>query len=174
MDNQQHGDIYAPSLGQRSAYTDFIVQLLRDAPTAAVVTFDEIAQVTGLKKKQYLQYLYSAIKIVETDHGKVFRSVRNVGYQHVKENEVPTYATRKHVSQLRGNARRFRSKLDTVDPSKLTPDERIEHTVAIMNVSLMEDIADKKTQKQIRKKATRNPLDGYPVGNFLEALKTFK
>lgn len=156
-------------IGQRSPITIFLVQLFRDAPEASIVSFAQISDAAQLPKHQCYPYIQSALRIVESEYGRVFANIRNVGYEHLPDGKVSKYANTKHVQKLKNNAKQFRRKLETVDTAKLNPGERVEYTMANLNAHLMETTTAPKTQKRIQSKASANPMESFPIDRFLEA-----
>lgn len=162
----------ASNIGKRSVYTNFLVQAMRQVPEGGTFTYAQAAEVTQLPKSKFMHYLYSAVGILLKEYGLNFQCDRNVGYSHVPAENVPSIANRKQVKKIRKTTARYRDELEAVDPGAISQQSRIEHTLGLTNVAIMESVASAKSQRELRK-ATKvqacDPMKGIDRKGLIEA-----
>lgn len=160
------------TVGKRSVYTNFLVQAMREVPEGSVFTYAQAEKVTQLPKPKLKHYIYSAVGILLRDYGLNFQAERNVGYSHVPAENVPGVANRKQIKKIRSTTARYRDELEAVDPGVISQQSRIEHTLGLTNVAIMESVVDAQSQRELRK-ASRiqacEPMHGIDRQGILEA-----
>lgn len=167
--NAQEG---ASNIGKRSVHTNFLVQAMRQIPEGDTFTYAQAAEVTRMPKYKFMHYLYSAVNILLKEYGLNFQCDRSVGYTHVAAESVPALANRKQVKKIRNTTARYRDELEAVDPGAISQQSRIEHTLGLTNVAIMESVVNAKSQRELRK-ATKvqacDPLKGLDRKGLIEA-----
>lgn len=164
----------ASNVGKRSVHTHFLVQAMRQVPEGETFTYAQVEAITQMPKAKSMSYLYSAIDILLKEYGLNFQCDRTVGYTHVPQENVPAIANRKQIKKIRSSTARYRNELEAVDPGTISQQARIEHTLGLANVAVMESVADAKTQRELKKSAAKqtvNPTKGLDVKGILEAAK---
>lgn len=162
----------ASNIGKRSVHTNFLVQAMRQIPEGDTFTYVQAEEVTQLPKVRLKHYIYSAVSILLKEYGLNFQAVRNVGYAHIPAENVPAIANRKQVKKIRSTTARYRDELEAVDPGTISQQSRIEHTLGLTNVAIMESVASAKSQRELRK-ATKvqscDPMKGIDREGLIEA-----
>jgi hypothetical protein len=105
------------TIGERSIYTQNIVDRFVESKVGEIVTYEELSRVIGMNVrpgKQGYSYLSSAIKIVERENSIVMDNVQKVGYKHQEDETVAESS----MSLLRKNSksvsRRMKNRLATL------------------------------------------------------------
>lgn len=155
------------TIGKRAVHTQLLVQAMRQVAEGQTFTYAQAEAITSLPKAKLMHYLYSAIDILLKDYGLNFQCDRTVGYTHIPAEKVPAVANKKQIKKIRNTARRYRDELEAVDPFALPDQARIEHTLGMTNVSLVEAVASSKSQRALRKQ-TQNMI-GDPVQSLDKA-----
>lgn len=160
------------NVGKRSVHTNFLVQAMRQVPEGQTFTYAQAEEITQLPKSKLMGYLYSAVNILLKEYGINFQCDRTIGYTHIPAENVPSTANRKQIKRLRSSTSRYRDELEAVDPGTISPQAKVEHTLGLTNVAIMESVIEAKAQRELRKtveKTTCDPMKNLDTKAILEA-----
>jgi hypothetical protein len=147
---------------RRSFETIAVVDILRRCPEGETVTYQQITDaMNGLSSQGKGRHHVSSAREILESEGIFFRCVTNTGYQRLPQNEAVTYTQVTHKKRLKNDTKRFRNKLEGVDPSKLTePQARQDYQLAIADLTLREAIASKPAEKVLKEHISNRPAQG--------------
>jgi hypothetical protein len=168
-------EINPSALGRRHVITTELVEAMRQVEEGQLFSYDQILEITQLTKTKSYGYIQSAKKILENEYGMVFENEINAGYRRLHHGEIPSTANRKHVAKLKSNAKRFRNKLEAVNPTELSPSEQITYTLGITNLHVMESLTDPRSQRALRKQivSSSDATKQLDKEKILDSLKGF-
>ena len=163
----------ASTVGKRSIHTNFLVQAMREIPEGQTFTYAQAEEITQLPKVKLMGYLYSAVNILLKEYGLNFQCDRTVGYTHIPAENVPSIANRRQVKKIRATTSKYRDELEAVDPVTISQQAKIEHTLGLTNVAIMESVATAKAQRELKKtlaaKPPSDPMKSLDIKGIMEA-----
>lgn len=112
---------------ERSAATNQIVELLLACPEGGIVTYETMIKETNrdiTRRDRHL--LASALRIAQKNARMVFGTIRGVGKQRMRPNELMKEGGRR-VKIIGRHAKIGGSVMDTAEMERLTADERLAH-----------------------------------------------
>lgn len=134
-----------------------LVELVESTNPGEVLTYEKLAELFDLWDKSAIQANVNGAKAsVEKNTKKALEAVRNEGYRVVNAAEHHRLATH-HQRKGRGQLKRAMSKVNYVDMSQLTPDQR---TVIISSRVVLAAQADFERRADL-KYAKREDLEAY-------------
>lgn len=153
----------------RSVQTNAIIELLREAPMGAVVSYAKISDAIGEEITTRRHYLESATKALY-DEGVAFGTVRGEGVKRLTAEEIPAIGVSaiKHIGR---HARRARKRMGVVGSMNDVSNEvRIKVNATASMLGVIENFSGNKSRKVVEAAVTKTqgPI---PPMKLLEALK---
>lgn len=154
----------------RSVQTSTIMELLREAPIGAVVTYGKISEAIGEDVSNGARHhLTSAVKALY-DEGLPFGTVRGEGVKRLTSEEIPAIGDHA-LLRIRRASRRARKRMGVVNGMNDVPNEvRVKVNTAASMLGVIENFAANKSRKAVEAEVekVKGPI---PPMKLLEALK---
>lgn len=105
------------TIGERSIYTQSLVNLVKDTKPGDIVTFEKLGEEIGMGCRPHevgYSYWHTAKKILEKEHNIVMDNVKTIGYKHREKAEVGQESTSLYKDRIKSVNRRLKRRLDTL------------------------------------------------------------
>lgn len=145
---------------QRSFETTALIELLKNTDIDQLVSYGQMKEAlngVNVQLSKGRNYLYSALEIIQPE-GYYFRCIPGDGYLRITHAEAVRYNRTLHKQRLRSDTKRFRSRLENIDPSKLPEQsDRQNYHLALADLSLRESIGSKETERLLSSHVANRP-----------------
>lgn len=144
----------------RSLETTQMINLFRSMKVGDTLTYKEISKAVGVnpQEKEGSGFLRTALGIVqqgdldENEPPVHLKNIHGIGYQRLGDAEAVKYVTQYHQKRFRSDTKRFKSKVEAIDPAQMKlPEDRQNYGLAVHMVGLREAISSKQTERVIKK-----------------------
>jgi len=154
------------TIGERSIYTQNIVDRFKNTKAGEIVSYDELCQVIGMECRPNsigYNYVYTAIGIVQKEYGINMDNVRNVGYKHRDKNEVGQESMGRYKDMLKSVNKRTQRRLNTLDENweGLSEEAKTNAVMAKTLVAFNEHILKPKNIEKIKAPAASGRVIGF-------------
>ncbi len=126
--------------------TRFLVQYLRDIPVGEIAYYpdlNEVAKVRDIQGKDR-GCLKSALKIVQSEYGRIFQCLTNVGYKCLEQKDVAQIITGKRITRISNQTKLWRGAI--VDSGEAATMSGIQ---SLNKCAFVEFAIDNRTQQKI-------------------------
>lgn len=157
---------------QRSPVTQQLIRALVATSPNELLTYETLSEVASLDVRGKQRYfLANARAIALKEYGVVFETKKNVGLVRLLEQQICKVAFVCHFNRLKEDNKRYRLKLDAINPNTLTPGERQEYSVSLVYLGLRHTLCEEKVEANIRKEIAASPTLKIDRNHLLEQLK---
>jgi len=157
---------------QRSPITQQLIQELVATSPKQVLTYERLSEVASVDIRGRQRYfLANARAIALKEYGVVFETKKNVGLVRLPEREICKVAFVCHLNKLKEDNKRYRLKLDAIDPNGLNAGERQEYSVSLVYLGMRHTICEERVEADIRKEVAASPALKIDRNQMLEQLK---
>ena len=127
-----------------------IVALLGDCPIGGTVTKKQLSDAIGFDIERARYLVYAALRIINADAGALFGTVRGVGYQRLRTDEIKDVgATARRVIRRKTRLAQKQMTAAAGQSNSVTPDERREIMREISVLGMIEHMSQDKNRDAI-------------------------
>jgi hypothetical protein len=156
--------------GNRHAYTNSIVELIKAVPVGGLITDEQINQACKASRPTWYRYIRTVKNVLLKEHKILIVRERNQGWRHVADAAVPTIADRT-IKHVRREAKKAAAALvyGVKNYNSLQPAEQVEYNTKLAIVGTLHHLATPKAERRIRG-AVEVANSRLELGTTLEAL----
>ncbi|MEO1208884.1 MAG: hypothetical protein AAFX78_05000 [Cyanobacteria bacterium J06638_20] len=159
---------------KRSPVTDQLIDFLKKIPEGGKVPYGEMCALVHVDvQRKCRHFLDSARLVLVQEYNMVFVSERNYGLTRLRNEEIAGYANRLHKRRLKQDTKRYKEKLEAVDPQKLSGSAAHDYHAGIIIASLREVITSKPVERKIQQSSQGTPPQVDEDG-LLKQIKSLK
>lgn len=162
-------------IGERDPVTDQLINILLNVPIGGRITFEELSRAVRLDVKTEFRHRLESAKAIILKEGKAdFDNDPDVGYIRISPDQIPQHANNKHKKRFKNDTKKYRQRIQCVDPDELNPESRKEYELAIVRVGIRESLMQPEFERAVKSRygMGMQPEQAIDRAALIEKMKT--